>query len=48
VLVAAALLLYEHRLVKADDLSKLDAAFFNMNGYISVSLFAFTLAEALV
>jgi 4-hydroxybenzoate polyprenyltransferase len=48
VLVAAALLFYEHRLVKADDLSKLDAAFFNMNGYISVTLFAFTLAQALL
>jgi 4-hydroxybenzoate polyprenyltransferase len=48
VLVAAALLLYEHRLVRADDLSRLDAAFFNMNGYLSVSLFAFTLLEALL
>jgi 4-hydroxybenzoate polyprenyltransferase len=44
----AAMLLYEHRLVKADDLSKLDAAFFNMNGYISVTIFAFTLLDALV
>src|SRR6202042_3289262 len=35
--VVAALLGYEHSLVKADDLSKLDAAFFTMNGYISMS-----------
>jgi 4-hydroxybenzoate polyprenyltransferase len=35
--VVAALLAYEHSLVKADDLSKLDAAFFAMNGYISMS-----------
>jgi 4-hydroxybenzoate polyprenyltransferase len=35
--VVAALLTYEHSLVKADDLSKLDAAFFAMNGYISIS-----------
>jgi len=35
--VVAALLTYEHSLVKADDLSRLDAAFFAMNGYISVS-----------
>jgi 4-hydroxybenzoate polyprenyltransferase len=35
--VVAALLAYEHSLVKADDLSKLDAAFFAMNGYISIS-----------
>jgi 4-hydroxybenzoate polyprenyltransferase len=35
--VVSALLAYEHSLVKADDLSKLDAAFFAMNGYISMS-----------
>jgi 4-hydroxybenzoate polyprenyltransferase len=37
IVVVAALLAYEHSLVKADDLSKLDAAFFAMNGYISIS-----------
>jgi 4-hydroxybenzoate polyprenyltransferase len=47
VLVVAALLVYEHLLVKPDDLSKLNAAFFNMNGYISVTIFAFALADAL-
>jgi 4-hydroxybenzoate polyprenyltransferase len=35
--VVAALLAYEHSLVKADDLSKLDAAFFTMNGFIGLS-----------
>jgi 4-hydroxybenzoate polyprenyltransferase len=39
--VVAALLAYEHSLVKADDLSKLDAAFFTMNGYISISFLLF-------
>jgi 4-hydroxybenzoate polyprenyltransferase len=39
--VVAALLAYEHSLVKADDLSKLDAAFFTMNGYISMSFLLF-------
>ncbi len=48
VLVVAALLVYEHMLVSPDDLSRLDAAFFNMNGYISVSIFCFTLVDALV
>ncbi len=48
VLVVAGLLVYEHLLVKPDDLSKLDAAFFNMNGYISVTIFAFALIDALV
>ncbi|PLX92421.1 MAG: 4-hydroxybenzoate octaprenyltransferase [Desulfuromonas sp.] len=46
VIVVAAMLYYEHRLVKPDDLSKLDAAFFNMNGYISVTIFVFTLIDA--
>jgi 4-hydroxybenzoate polyprenyltransferase len=41
VLVAAVLLLYEHSLVRAGDLTKLDAAFFTMNGVISLTLFAF-------
>ena len=44
--VVAALLVYEHSLVKADDLSKLDAAFFAMNGYISISFLLFWGAAA--
>ena len=47
VLVAAILLLYEHSLVKPGDLSKLDAAFFTMNGIISIAFFGFVLAERL-
>ncbi len=47
VVVVALLLIYEHLLVKPDDLSRLDAAFFNMNGYISVTIFIFTLVDAL-
>jgi 4-hydroxybenzoate polyprenyltransferase len=39
--VVAALLTYEHSLVKADDLSKLDAAFFTVNGYISLLFLLF-------
>jgi 4-hydroxybenzoate polyprenyltransferase len=41
ILVVAALLAYEHSLVKADDLSKLDAAFFTVNGYISLLFLLF-------
>ncbi|MCK4620613.1 MAG: putative 4-hydroxybenzoate polyprenyltransferase [Desulfuromonadales bacterium] len=48
VVVVAGLLVYEHRLVKPGDLSKLDAAFFNMNGYISITIFTFTLIDAVV
>jgi 4-hydroxybenzoate polyprenyltransferase len=39
VLVVAGLLVYEHSLVSPDDLSRLDVAFFNVNGYIAVILF---------
>jgi len=48
VVVVTGLLIYEHRLVRPDDFSRLDAAFFNMNGYISVTIFLFTLVDALV
>jgi 4-hydroxybenzoate polyprenyltransferase len=48
VAVAAALLFYEHSLVRVGDLSRLDAAFFTMNGIISIVFFAFVLAERLV
>src|SRR5689334_6167589 len=41
VAAVAALLLWEHHLVKADDLSRVDAAFFTMNGYVSVIFFVF-------
>ena len=34
------LLIWEHRLVKPDDLSNIDLAFFNINSYISIALFA--------
>lgn len=48
VLVALGLIIYEHTLVKENDLSKLDMAFFNMNGYISVTIFVFTLLDVLL
>ncbi len=48
VLVAGLLLLYEHSLVKADDFSKLDAAFFTMNGVISIVFFGFVFTERLL
>jgi len=44
---AAAMLLYEHWLLRHGDLNKLDAAFFNMNGYISVAILLFTAADVL-
>lgn len=48
VAVVASLLAYEHSLVKADDLSKLDAAFFTVNGYISMLFLLFWGAAAAV
>lgn len=48
VLVAGGLLLYEHSLVKADDFSRLDAAFFTMNGVISIVFFGFVFTERLL
>jgi len=39
------LLLYEHSLVKADDLSRVNAAFFTVNGYVSVLFFLFWAAD---
>lgn len=44
-MIVAGLLIYEHSLVKEDDLSKLDIAFFNMNGYISLTVFVFTFLD---
>jgi 4-hydroxybenzoate polyprenyltransferase len=48
VVVAAALLFYEHTLVRPGDIGRLDAAFFTMNGIISMVFFAFVLAERLI
>lgn len=43
--IVSALFIYEHSLVKPDNLNKLNMAFFNMNGYISVTVFVFTLLD---
>lgn len=48
VAATAGLLVYEHALVKPDDLRRLDAAFFTLNGVISVVFFAFVTADVLV
>jgi len=45
--VVALLILYEHSLVSADDLSKLNAAFFTMNGIVSVMFFCFVAGDLL-
>ena len=48
VAAVALLLSYEHSLVAADDLSKLNAAFFTMNGVISVLFFVFVASDLLL
>jgi 4-hydroxybenzoate polyprenyltransferase len=44
-IAAAGILAYEHQLVRPGDLSKLDAAFFTMNGVMSVTVFGFALID---
>jgi 4-hydroxybenzoate polyprenyltransferase len=48
VAAAASILIYEHRLVQPDDLSKVDAAFFNMNAVMSITVFVFALVDRLI
>jgi 4-hydroxybenzoate polyprenyltransferase len=45
VIAAAGLLIYEQSLVRADDLSRVNAAFFTVNGWVSVGLLVFTAAD---
>ena len=47
VAVVALLLAYEHALVRPGDLRRLDAAFFTVNGVISLAFFAFVLGDSL-
>jgi 4-hydroxybenzoate polyprenyltransferase len=46
--VAAGILAYEHQLVRPGDLSRLDAAFFTMNGVMSVTVFLFALVDRII
>lgn len=47
VVIAIAILIYEHSIVSSDDLSRLNTAFFTMNGVLSVIVFIFTLLDVL-
>jgi len=47
-IVAAGILAYEHQLVRPGDLTRLDAAFFSMNGVMSVTVFTFALIDRLM
>ena len=45
--VVAGAFYYEHSLVKPDDLSRLNRAFFTVNGFVGIALFCFALADLL-
>jgi 4-hydroxybenzoate polyprenyltransferase len=46
--ITAAVLAYEHLIVRADDLSRVNRAFFTANGFVAILLFAFALADLIV
>jgi 4-hydroxybenzoate polyprenyltransferase len=48
VVFVAALLVYEHLLVRHDDLSRVNAAFFTMNGLVSMAFLFFIVADRMV
>jgi 4-hydroxybenzoate polyprenyltransferase len=48
VVLTAAVLTYEHAIVRADDLSRVNRAFFTANGVIGIGLFGFALADLIV
>jgi 4-hydroxybenzoate polyprenyltransferase len=48
VAVTAIMLAWEHRLVRADDMSKVDAAFFTVNGWVSLLFFMFWAADVMI
>jgi 4-hydroxybenzoate polyprenyltransferase len=48
VLAATAILIYEHRIVSPDDLSRLNTAFFTMNGVMSVVVFLFAMVDVIL
>jgi len=47
VVIVAGLLIYEHSLINKDDLSKINIAFFNVNGIISIGLMAFVIIDCI-
>ncbi len=46
--VSAAILFYEQSIVKPDDLSRVNLAFFTLNGFVSLGLFVFALIDAII
>jgi 4-hydroxybenzoate polyprenyltransferase len=46
--ITAAVLVYEHLIVRADDLSRVNRAFFTANGFVGIQLFVFAVADLIV
>ncbi len=46
--LTAVAFVYEHRIVRADDLSRVNRAFFTANGFVGIALFVFALADLMV
>jgi 4-hydroxybenzoate polyprenyltransferase len=46
--LAGLILIYEHLIVRADDLSRVNRAFFTANGFIGIGMFGFALADLIV
>ncbi len=45
--IVGVMLVYQHRIVRPDDLNKINFAFFNLNAYLSVGLFIFTFVDVI-
>ena len=46
--IAAALLIYENAIISADDMSRVNAAFFNVNGFVAVVVLLGAIVDRLV
>ncbi|MED1560496.1 prenyltransferase [Alkalihalobacillus alcalophilus ATCC 27647 = CGMCC 1.3604] len=48
VIIAGFIMIYEHSIISADDMSRLDVAFFTMNGILSIQMFVFAIGDVLL
>jgi len=48
ILISGVFMFYQHMLIKKDDLSRVNIAFFNLNAYISITIFVFTFIDVLI
>lgn len=48
ILITGGFMIYQHSIIKPEDLSRLDMAFFNLNAYISLSICVFTFLDVMI